>query len=66
MMGFLGGLLVVLTAYLAGRLLMPNRTHYARSRYEELTTSILLGLATLMTAGMAATWALGTFSFGIA
>jgi hypothetical protein len=62
-MGFLGGLWVVVSAYNAGRLLMPSREEFVRSRYEELTTSILLGLGALMVTGMAATWILGTFSF---
>ncbi len=63
MSGFIGGLIVVFSAYCCGRALLPTRHALSRSRYEELTTSILLGTGGLIVMGMAAVFTLGTFSF---
>ena len=66
MIGFIGGLVLVVSAYLAGRALLPARAQMARSCYEELCTSILLGLGALQVAGMATVFVFGTFTLAAA
>ncbi|MBC8330312.1 MAG: hypothetical protein H8E31_16385, partial [Planctomycetes bacterium] len=56
-MSALGGLIVVLAAWLGGRALLPSRTALPRCGWEEQGIAYLLGSATLVLAAMAATWA---------
>jgi len=51
-MGCLGGLLVVLAAWLLGRALLPCRRSLPRDPWEEQAAALLLGSAAWMTAGM--------------
>ncbi len=54
-MNALGGLLVVLAAWLGGRALLPSRSLLPRSSWEEQCAAYLLGTALLPLAAMAAT-----------
>ncbi|HEX9793729.1 MAG TPA: hypothetical protein VGC54_07065 [Planctomycetota bacterium] len=55
MMGVLGGMAVVVCAWLAGRALLPARAVLARDRWEEQGVAYLLGAAALVVAAMLAT-----------
>ncbi|MCH2112504.1 MAG: hypothetical protein MK213_06565, partial [Planctomycetes bacterium] len=54
MMGFLGGCLMMICAWLTGRACMPSRKTVERSLYEESTVSLMLGLAVFQVGGMTA------------
>lgn len=55
-MNALGGLLVVLAAWLGGRALLPGRAALPRSAWEEQGVAWLLGSAALAVAAMALAW----------
>ena len=65
-MSALGGLVVVLAAWLGGRALLPRRSELARSGWEEQGVAYLLGSSALVLAAMALSWTGLAFSGTVA